>query len=113
MSDVDLPVSHVREQIASALDLIVHTTRTADGRRAVTAVTSIVGMRGGVIRTEEVIGATRSQARGPHPVLTASAGVRARLRSLGGSPARWTRTDPDSRGHAWAGTPRHLGTVLE
>src|ERR671915_2382667 len=33
MSDVDLPVSHVREQIASTIDLVVHMTRAPDGRR--------------------------------------------------------------------------------
>jgi pilus assembly protein CpaF len=113
MSDLDLPVSHVREQIASALDLIIHTTRTADGRRAVTAVTSIVGMRGGVIRTEEVVVGTRSKQAGPRP---SSSRPRASGPTSGRSAA--ARHDgrgriPTSRGRAWAGTPRHLGTVLE
>ena len=35
MSDVQLPVSHVREQVAGALDLIVHMNRMPDGRRGV------------------------------------------------------------------------------
>src|SRR5262249_21245864 len=38
MSDVDLPATHVREQIASTLDVIVHTSRRADGRRIVARV---------------------------------------------------------------------------
>ena len=33
MSDVDLPVTHVRAQVASAIDLVVHTARLRDGRR--------------------------------------------------------------------------------
>jgi hypothetical protein len=33
MSDVDLPVAHVRAQVASAIDLLVHTARLRDGRR--------------------------------------------------------------------------------
>jgi pilus assembly protein CpaF len=113
MSDLDLPVSHVREQIASALDMIIHTTRTADGRRRVAAVTSIVGMRGGVIRTEEVFEGARYQQAGSRP---SSSRARAFGPASGRSPA--ARHDgrgriPTSRGRAWAGTPRHLGTVLE
>ena len=33
MSDVDLPVAHVRAHVASAIDLVVHTARLRDGRR--------------------------------------------------------------------------------
>jgi pilus assembly protein CpaF len=43
MSDVDLPVSHVREQIASTIHLVVHMNRAADGRRFVSRVTSVEG----------------------------------------------------------------------
>ena len=35
MSDVDLPIGHVRAQVASAIDLVVHTARLRDGRRVV------------------------------------------------------------------------------
>jgi pilus assembly protein CpaF len=35
MSDVDLPVAHVRAQVASAIDVVVHTARLRDGRRVV------------------------------------------------------------------------------
>jgi pilus assembly protein CpaF len=45
MSDVDLPVDHVREQIASTIDLLVHTARLSDGRRLVSRVTSVEGFR--------------------------------------------------------------------
>ena len=41
MSDVRLPVEHVREQIAATLDLLVHLERLSDGRRAVSRITSI------------------------------------------------------------------------
>jgi hypothetical protein len=33
MSDVDLPITHVRPEVASAIDLVVHTARLRDGRR--------------------------------------------------------------------------------
>jgi pilus assembly protein CpaF len=110
MSDLELPVSHVREQIASALDLIVHTARAADGRRAVTAVTSVVGIRGGVIRTEQVFELPRSRPAGRRP---SSLPARAVL-----PPARTAaRHDGPGRialpGPAWAGSARSLGTVLE
>ncbi len=44
MSDVDLPVRAIREQIASAIHLIVHTARLADGSRKITHITEIAGM---------------------------------------------------------------------
>jgi pilus assembly protein CpaF len=47
MSDVDLPVNHVREQIASTIDLLIHTTRLSDGRRVVFRVTSVEGLSAG------------------------------------------------------------------
>jgi pilus assembly protein CpaF len=47
MSDVDLPVAHVREQIASTIDLIVHMTRLADGRRVISRIAAIEGMAEG------------------------------------------------------------------
>jgi pilus assembly protein CpaF len=47
MSDVGLPVGHVREQIASTIDLLIHTTRLSDGRRVVSRVTSVEGLSNG------------------------------------------------------------------
>ncbi len=44
LSGVDLPVKAIREQIASAIDIIVHMTRMGDGRRTVTSVTEVTGM---------------------------------------------------------------------
>ena len=45
MSDVDLPVEHVREQIASSVHLILHLTRLPGGRRVMSRVTSVEGLR--------------------------------------------------------------------
>jgi pilus assembly protein CpaF len=47
MADIDLPHTAIREQIADALDLIVHQSRLADGRRQVTAVTEVVRIAAG------------------------------------------------------------------
>jgi pilus assembly protein CpaF len=47
MSDVDLPVAHVREQVASAIDVVVHMARLRDGRRVVQDVATVEGMKAG------------------------------------------------------------------
>jgi pilus assembly protein CpaF len=54
MADVDLPVAHVRDQIASAIQLVVHTTRLLDGRRVIARVASVEGLRSGAIAIEDV-----------------------------------------------------------
>ncbi|HEX6970344.1 MAG TPA: CpaF family protein [Micromonosporaceae bacterium] len=54
MAGMDLPVRAIREQIASAIDLIVHQARLKDGTRRITHVTEIVGMEGDVISTQDI-----------------------------------------------------------
>ena len=54
MSGMDLGVRAVREQMASALDLIVHQTRLKDGTRRFTHLTEVVGMEGDVITLQDV-----------------------------------------------------------
>jgi pilus assembly protein CpaF len=49
MAGLDLPVRVVREQIASAIDLIVQQTRLSDGTRKVTQITEVQGMEGDTI----------------------------------------------------------------
>ena len=49
MSGMDLPLKVVRQQISSAVDLIVQQTRLKDGQRKVTAVTEVVGMEGDTV----------------------------------------------------------------
>ncbi|MDD9971302.1 MAG: hypothetical protein OXR73_33995, partial [Myxococcales bacterium] len=44
MSDVELPVSALRAQLASAIDLIVQTARVRDGSRCVTHITEVSGV---------------------------------------------------------------------
>lgn len=45
MSGVDLPVRAIREQIAGAIHLIVHTARLSDGARKVMCITQVLGMK--------------------------------------------------------------------
>src|SRR5689334_23709064 len=54
MAGVDLPVRAIREQIASAVDLIVHQSRLKDGTRKITAITEVQGMEGDVIVMQDV-----------------------------------------------------------
>ncbi len=49
MSGMDLPLKVVRQQIASAVDLIVQQTRLKDGTRKVTAITEVAGMEGDIV----------------------------------------------------------------
>src|SRR5215510_9377 len=54
MSGMDFGVRAIREQISSALQLIVHQSRLKDGSRRVTHVTEIVGMEGDIITLQDV-----------------------------------------------------------
>jgi pilus assembly protein CpaF len=47
MSGVDLPAAHIRNQVAAALDVVVHLARLRDGRRIVWEISSIEGTRRG------------------------------------------------------------------
>lgn len=53
MAGMDLPLRAIREQIASAVDLIVQLTRLRDGTRRVTAVTEIQGMEGQTVTLQD------------------------------------------------------------
>jgi pilus assembly protein CpaF len=54
MAGMDLPVRAIREQMASAVDLIVHLTRLRDGSRRVTHVSEVQGMEGDVVVLQDL-----------------------------------------------------------
>ncbi|MEK9822823.1 MAG: ATPase, T2SS/T4P/T4SS family [Gammaproteobacteria bacterium] len=54
MAGMDLPVQAIREQICSAVDIIVQQTRFPDGSRRVTAINEVTGMEGGIIQMQEI-----------------------------------------------------------
>jgi len=54
MAGMDLPVRAIREQIASAIDLVIHQSRMQDGTRKVVSVTEVVGMEGDVITMQDI-----------------------------------------------------------
>ncbi len=54
MAGMDLPLKAVRDQIAKAVDLVVHVSRMADGSRRIVNVSEIQGMEGDVITMQDI-----------------------------------------------------------
>jgi pilus assembly protein CpaF len=54
MAGMDLPLRAIREQVASALDLVVHQERMRDGTRKITKITEVQGMEGDVIVMQDL-----------------------------------------------------------
>lgn len=54
MSGLDLPVKAIRDQIASALDLIIHQSRIQDGSRKITYITEVQQLEGNVIVLQDL-----------------------------------------------------------
>lgn len=54
MAGFDLPVKAIREQIANALDLIVHQSRMKDGTRKITHITEVLGLEGETIVLQDM-----------------------------------------------------------
>ena len=78
MSDVDLPAAHIRNQVASAIDVIVHLARLRDGRRVVFDVAAVEGVHDGEPLVRQVfafrprVGASGIfEATGGEPVMAA------------------------------------------
>ncbi len=54
MAGMDLPVRAIREQVASAIDLIVQQSRLRDGSRKITHITEVQGMEGDIIVLQDI-----------------------------------------------------------
>ena len=54
MAGMDLPVAAIRQQIASAIDLIVQQQRLSDGTRKITHISEVTGMENGVIQLQDL-----------------------------------------------------------
>jgi pilus assembly protein CpaF len=54
MAGMDLPVRAIRQQIASAVDIIVQLSRMRDGSRKLTAISEVVGMEGEVVTMQDL-----------------------------------------------------------
>ncbi|HQP98246.1 MAG TPA: CpaF family protein, partial [bacterium] len=105
MSGLEIPVRVVRQQISSAIDLIIQATRLIDGKRRVTSITEVVGMEGEVVTTQEVFRfhqetvTAEGQVRGYFEATGIRAKCATRMQSAGISmpadlfqPGRWEPT---------------------
>ena len=54
MAGMELPIKAIREQIASAVDLIVQQSRLRDGSRRITHITEVIGMEGDVVTMQDI-----------------------------------------------------------
>ena len=54
MSGIHFPLQAIREQVASALDVIIHLTRLVDGSRRVSKITEVLGMESEIITLQDV-----------------------------------------------------------
>ncbi|MFN8674643.1 MAG: CpaF family protein [Candidatus Sericytochromatia bacterium] len=54
MAGVEIPVRAIREQIASAINIVVQQNRMKDGSRKITKIVEITGMEGDIISTQEI-----------------------------------------------------------
>ncbi len=66
MAGMELPLTAIREQIASAVDIIVQQTRFACGTRMVTSITEITGMESGKIQIQELFRFANQGYTGPN-----------------------------------------------
>jgi pilus assembly protein CpaF len=64
MAGTNLPNRAMREQISSALDLIIQVQRLSDGTRRLVSITEVTGMEGDVVTTQEIY---RFRRRGVSP----------------------------------------------
>lgn len=54
MAGMDIPLSAIREHIASSIDFIVQQTRLSDGRRVVSSIVEVCGLESGIIKIQEI-----------------------------------------------------------
>jgi pilus assembly protein CpaF len=60
MSGMELPSRAIREQIASAVDIVIHETRLSDGSRKVDAVTEVTGLEGSQVVMQDLFRFTQT-----------------------------------------------------
>ena len=54
MAGMDLPIKVIRQQISSALDVIIQVSRMRDGTRRITAITEVAGMEGDMVTMSDI-----------------------------------------------------------
>ena len=86
MAGMDLPMRAIREQVASAVDMIVHQTRLKDGTRRITHITEVERMEGDVITLQDIFVYDAARASTPRAAASAACAPPGCARS---SSTRW------------------------
>jgi pilus assembly protein CpaF len=60
MAGIDMPIRAIRQQVASAIQVLVHASRLPDGTRKVVRISEIVGMEGDVIQMQDLFEFTQT-----------------------------------------------------
>jgi pilus assembly protein CpaF len=81
---VEIPIRAIREQIASAIDVIVHTGRIGGGKRAVTSITEITGMNESQILLQELFRWSKRKEGNDGTGRLVATGIPSRFRRGGG-----------------------------
>lgn len=84
LSGLEIPIRAIREQISSAIDVVVHTGRIAGGKRAVTSITEITGMNESQILIQELFRWSKERAGTGGTGRLVATGIPSRLRHAGG-----------------------------
>jgi pilus assembly protein CpaF len=65
MAGMDLPLTAIRDQVVSAVDIIIQQARLADGRRIITGIVEVTGIESGKIQLQELF---RFEQQGRDPL---------------------------------------------
>jgi len=103
MAGLELPIRAIREQLASALNLVVHVNRMSDGTRRVTHVTEVVGMEGQTVTLQDVFLFQQTGVDGRGKVLgqTISTGLRPHFVDRFEAAGIHLQADTFSAGRVW------------
>ena len=114
MASLDLPERAMRQQIASAINVVIQVSRLGDGTRKVMQISEIVGMEGDVITMQDIFIFERAghrrgrQGAGPvqghrHPAASSPTGSRPTASTWAPccSPTWATALQPGAGGHRW------------
>jgi pilus assembly protein CpaF len=102
MAGFDLPVMAIRDQMASALHLIIQIGRMLDGTRRVTAITEVAGMEGDVVALQDIF-------RFADQRISAEGAVEGALRPTGIRPRFADRFQQFGVSEVWASPPERVG----
>lgn len=95
MSGVELPLKVVRQQISSAIHLVIQASRLIDGTRRVTSISEIVGMEGEIVTMQEIFQFRQDTVDKDGRVLGAFVASGIRPRSVSKLEAAGIRLSPD------------------